>query len=37
MTALKGNRITSVPLEKVADGIKTVHLNAYRIAEIFFG
>ncbi|MFQ5826044.1 MAG: 6-phosphofructokinase [Dehalococcoidia bacterium] len=37
MTALKGNRITSVLLEKVADGIKTVNLNAYRIAEIFFG
>ena len=37
MTALKGNRITSVPLEKVADGIKTVSLNAYRIAQIFFG
>lgn len=37
MTALKGNRITSTPLEKVADGIKTVPLNVYRIAEIFFG
>jgi len=37
MTALKGNRITSVLLEKVADGIKTVHLNAYKMAEIFFG
>ncbi len=37
MTALKGNRITSVLLGKVADGIKTVNLNVYRIAEIFFG
>jgi len=37
MTALKGNRITSVPLEKVAGGIKTVNLNVYRIASIFFG
>ena len=37
MTALKENRITSVPLEKVAGGIKTVNLNVYRIAEIFFG
>jgi len=37
MAALRGNRITSVPLEKVADGIKTVNLNVYRIAEIFFG
>jgi len=37
MTALKGNKITSVPLEEVADGIKTVYLNAYKIAERFFG
>ena len=37
MTALKGNRITSVPLEKVADGIKTVNPNIYKVAEIFFG
>jgi phosphofructokinase-like protein len=37
MTALKGNRITSTPLAEVADRIKTVHLNAYRIAERFFG
>ena len=37
MAALKGNRITSVPLEKVADGIKTVNLNVYKIAKIFFG
>ena len=37
MTALKGNRITSVPLEKVASGIKTVNLNVYKIAENFFG
>ena len=37
MTALKGNRITTAPLEKVADGIKTVNLNVYRIAAIFFG
>jgi 6-phosphofructokinase 1 len=37
MTALKGNRVTSVPLEKVAGGIKTVNLNVYRIAEKFFG
>jgi len=37
MTALKGNKITSVELEKVADGIKTVNMNAYRIAEKFFG
>jgi 6-phosphofructokinase 1 len=37
MTSLKGNRITSIPLQKIADGIKTVNMNAYKIAEIFFG
>jgi len=37
MTSLKGNKITSVPLEQVAGGIKTVNLNIYRVAEIFFG
>ena len=37
MTALKGNRIVSTPLAEVADKIKTVYLNAYRIAERFFG
>jgi len=36
MTALKGNKITSILLEKVADGIKTVNLNAYKTAERFF-
>jgi len=29
MTALKGNRITSVPLQNVADGIKTVSTHVY--------
>jgi len=37
MTSLKGNKLTSVPLENVAGGIKTVNLNIYRVAEIFFG
>ncbi len=37
MTALKGIRIASTPLAEVADGIKTVYLNAYRMAERFFG
>jgi len=37
MTALNGNRISSTPLSEVANGIKTVYLNAYRIAEKFFG
>lgn len=37
MTALKGSRISTTPLSEVADGIKTVYLNAYRTAERFFG
>jgi len=37
MTALRGSRITNVPLQKVAGGIKTVNMSAYRIAKIFFG
>ena len=37
MTALRGNRITSAPLQKVAGGIKTVNMSVYRIAKIFFG
>jgi phosphofructokinase-like protein len=37
MTALRGNRITSIPLQKVADGIKTVNMNVYEIAKTFFG
>ena len=37
MTALKGNRIIAVPLEKVAGGIKTINLKIYKVAELFFG
>jgi len=37
MTALRGNRITSAPLQKVAGGTKTVSMNVYRVAKIFFG
>lgn len=37
MVALKGNRIASTLLAEVADGVKTVYLNAYRVAEKFFG
>ncbi len=36
MAALKGNRITSTPLEKVVDKEKTVTLNVYRMAAMFF-
>jgi hypothetical protein len=37
MAALRGNRITGIPLQKVADGIKTVNMSAYKIAKILFG
>ncbi|MDO8567917.1 MAG: ATP-dependent 6-phosphofructokinase [Dehalococcoidales bacterium] len=37
MTALRQNKITSVPLAKVLGGLKTVDLNVYKVAEIFFG
>lgn len=36
MTALKGTRITSVSLEKIVDKVKTVNMNAYRVAARFF-
>jgi 6-phosphofructokinase 1 len=36
MAALKGNRITNTPLEKVIDKEKTVTLNVYRMAAMFF-
>ncbi|MFC2010013.1 6-phosphofructokinase [Chloroflexota bacterium] len=37
MIALKGNKVISVPLELVADGFKTMDLNIYKVAEVFFG
>lgn len=37
MTALKGDRIISVPLSEVQDRIKTVDISVYKTAEIFFG
>jgi len=37
MAALRGTRITSVPLQEVADGIKTVNMSVNKIAKIFFG
>jgi ATP-dependent phosphofructokinase / diphosphate-dependent phosphofructokinase len=36
MTALKGIKIIGVPLEKVANGVKTVNLNVYSVARKFF-
>lgn len=37
LAALKGIAMTSVPLEDIADKIKTVDEEVYRTAEIFFG
>ena len=37
ITALRGNGISSSPLAEVAKGIKKVYINAYRVAERFFG
>ena len=37
MTAIKGNRIVSVPLKNVVGKRKTVDLELYDIASVFFG
>ena len=37
ITALKGNRVTTVRLEEMEGKVKTVNLNIYKVAEIFFG
>ncbi|MFC1931395.1 6-phosphofructokinase [Chloroflexota bacterium] len=37
MAALKGNRITSTPLEQVVNKVKTVNLKVHKTAETFFG
>jgi len=37
MTAIKGNRIITVPLEEVEDKVRTLNLHIYRVAEVFFG
>ncbi len=37
MVALKGNQIVSVPLKEVIGKRKTVDLNLYEIAKVFFG
>lgn len=36
MTALKGTRIITVPLEKVSDKVKTVDLRTFAVAKRFF-
>jgi len=37
MVATKGNKIVSVPLKDVAGKRKTVDLELYNIASVFFG
>ena len=37
MTALKGNSIIAVPLEKMANRVKGVNMKIYKVAELFFG
>ena len=37
MAALKGSTISSEPLDTVLEGIKTVDMGIYRVAQIFFG
>ena len=37
MVSLQGNRIESVPIEKAAGELKTVDMELYDIAKIFFG
>ena len=36
MAALRGSKIVNVPLEKVADGVKTVDLGIFHVARNFF-
>ncbi|MBI5418196.1 6-phosphofructokinase [Candidatus Poribacteria bacterium] len=37
MVAMVGGEITSIPLKEMASGIKTVDLELYKIAQVFFG
>jgi len=37
MVSLQGNAIASVPIAKAVKELKTVDMNLYKIAEIFFG
>ena len=37
MAGLKGNRVDAVSLEEAVKALKTVDMDLYRIAEIFFG
>jgi 6-phosphofructokinase 1 len=37
MASLRGNKITSVPLEEAVSGLKMLDEDIYRVAEVFFG
>jgi 6-phosphofructokinase len=37
MVALTGNKVTDVPLEDVVKALKTVDMELYEIAKVFFG
>ncbi len=37
MVSLKGNKIVSVPIEKAVGTLKTVDMDLYNIAKVFFG
>ena len=37
MVALQGDKILSVPLEEAVSSLKTVNMDLYRIAKLFFG
>jgi 6-phosphofructokinase 1 len=37
MAALVGDRVDAVSLEEAVKDLKTVDMDLYRIAEIFFG
>jgi 6-phosphofructokinase 1 len=37
MTALVGNKIIDVPIEEAIKELKTVDMELYEIAKVFFG
>ncbi|MBX9695574.1 MAG: 6-phosphofructokinase, partial [Cyanobacteria bacterium] len=37
MVSLRGSEVTDVPVHDAVDKLKTLDLNLYRVAEVFFG
>ena len=37
MTAIRGNKIISVPLDKAVSELKQLDEDIYKVAEVFFG